>query len=200
MDRDLVQKLAQKHPIGDRITITVDYCCLDRNGESVDMATLRQWQDYGLVEIVATEAMEEEWDATNPNVKDKLRDQVLRLEKIFPEYPSEIGKAVIGRSAIGEGGTVRDDKDIYDYCHEFIELMFPNFASFGQGKKVSSFQDAMHVSIHYLFNRDIFLTLDSDFMRNRKKLSEKFDDLHILTPKECVSLLQEVFSCSVEGG
>ena len=75
-------------------------------------------------------------------------------------------------------------------------MMFPTFETLSPKRLENAYYDVMHVSTHYIFGRDIFLTKDKDF--DAEKLREKFEGLGILTPQECADTLQEVFSVTKE--
>ena len=91
MDRNLVQKLAQKHSIGEKITTTIEYSCLDRRGEPTAMVTLRRLQDDGLVDIKAAEEIKNEFELASPNVKRRLEEQYLGIPKLLLEDPAIYG-------------------------------------------------------------------------------------------------------------
>jgi len=206
MDRALVQKLAQKHANGETITITVDYSCLDQGEEHQQaMATLLQWAEEGLIDIKAAEQISNEFERANPNVKPKLEEQYLRVRRLCLEDPAIIGMGRIGRFRIGGAGTVRNGRNIYYYFEEFKNIMFPQFDRLSEIKRVNAYYDVMHVSTHYILGRDIFLTKDnhfgpkdkgSDAEELRKKWEMfwgKFEDLIILTPEDCVEILDDIF-------
>jgi len=84
-----------------------------------------------------------------------------------------------------EAPTLRKGKDALDYFAKFQQVMFPN----GFRSK-NDFYDVMHISIPYLFSRDIFLTRNwHDFRAD--KLQEKFSDLVILTPQQLINVLND---------
>lgn len=59
----------------------------------------------------------------------------------------------------------------------------------------NDFYDVMHISIPYLFSRDIFLTRNwHDFRAD--KLQEKFSDLLILTPQQLIIVLLMLWASS----
>lgn len=182
--RHVRDKLANRQ----KITVTTDYSCLDKC-EQQDMATLRRWHDEGLIELQGTEAMIEEFERASPSVKAKLEQQYLGLEKLIPEFGTVLGSWRLGYSRLGEVGTLRDGKDALDYYSEFQELMFANFGHVSSEQRVRNFRDVMHISIHYLFARDIFLTRNVRHFK-ADKLRRKFSDLVILTPKQCVDVLE----------
>lgn len=172
-----------------KITVTTDYSCIDQF-EKQDMATLRRWHDEGLIELQGTEAMINEFERTSPHVKALLEQQYLGLEKLIPEFGTALGLWRLGHGRLGEVGTLRDGKDALHYYPEFQELMFPNFWHGSSEQRLSNFMDVMHISIHYLFARDIFLTRDRHFKAD--KLRRKFSDLVILTPQHFVDVLENV--------
>jgi len=183
-DSKLPERLANKLAAGQRITITVEYSCLDKVQQE-NMTTLRRWHDEGIVELQGTEAMIIEFEKTSPGVRARLEEQFLGLTKLRPEFGTELGHWALGVGALGMATTLRNGKDALDYHSEFQQIMFP------KGYRTENdFYDVMHISIHYLFGRDIFITKNlKDFKVG--KLRQKFNGLVILTPAECVDVLNK---------
>ena len=184
-----LEKLEEKWKKGERITLTVDYGCLDKVKRNA-MTKLENWSKKGIIEMKGTEAMEIEFhERSPPSVRAKLKEQFEFYEKLVPMTPAVLGKATLGRFALGEMGTVREGKDIFDCNKEFQTAMFPDLNKLSENARKRAAYDIMHMSIHYIFKRDIFLTRNvKDFRSSR--LKKKFPDLIVLTPKELVDLLE----------
>lgn len=137
----------------------------------------------------ATEHMDKEFYESSPAaVRVKLRQQFEFFQKLYPEDPAVIGKARIGRFRIGGKGTVRDGKDTFDYFNEFKALMYPDFDNLSDENKKRTVNDLMHLSIHYVFGRDVFLTKDERFKTRARTLERIYPDLIVMTPKQLVDL------------
>lgn len=174
----LADKLANKH----QVTVTIDYSCIDKELQR-DMATLRSRPYEGFVNMQGTEAMIAEFENVNPSVKAKLEEQFLSVRKLKPKSGALFNRRMFNSAAFNEAPTLRNGKDALDYFAEFQQVMFPK----GFRSKNDSY-DVMHISIHYLFSRDIFLTRNwHDFRAD--KLQEKFSDLVILTPQQLINVL-----------
>jgi hypothetical protein len=173
------------------ITVTIDFSCLDKGGERKDMRKLRILSERGLIEMKGTEHMDKEFYEESPaTVRAKLRRQLEFFEKLYPEDPAIIGKMRIGRFRIGGEGTVREGKDVFDFFQEFKPLMFPNFDGLSETNQKRDIQDIMHLSIHYVFKRDIFVTRNIRHFRT-EALTRRFPNLVILTPKELVDFMKD---------
>lgn len=176
----LTEKLASRRPI----TITVEYSCLDRQGPKEDMIALKGWHEKGIVQLQGTEAMIAEFEKANPGVREKLEEQYSFLSKLHPSFGSELGRMRLGRAQLGMTTTLRHGKDALDYYREFERLVFPN----GCGR-AQDVHDVEHISIHYLFGRDVFITRNTRHFR-AEEMRERFADLIVLTPSQCVEVLR----------
>jgi hypothetical protein len=177
----LRDKLAKRQPI----TITVEYSCLDKQGQQEDMSMLKRWHDEGVVQLQGTEAMIAEFEKANPGVKEKLEGQYSCLAKLTPSFGTDLGHWRLGRGRLGVATTLRNGRDFFAYCREFEQLMFPN----GCGKP-QDVHDVEHISIHYLFARDMFITRNTHHFR-AEELVRGFADLTVLTPGQCVDTLHK---------
>lgn len=187
-----MERLTRKCERRETITVTVDYSCLDKRGESEDMIKLRNLSQRGFIEMKATEHMDKEFYESSPaGVRAKLREQFEFYEKLYPEDPAIIGKARIGRFRIGGEGTVREGKDVFDHFNEFKPLMYSDFDSLSDENKKKADNDLMHLSIHYVFERDIFLTKDEKFQTRTVALERRYPDLVAMTPKQLVDFLEQ---------
>ena len=188
-----MERIRQKCRRRKTIMVTVDYSCLNKKGESEDMIKLRERSQKGLTNMKGTEHMDKEFYETSPpTVRARLREQFEFFQKLYPEDPAIIGKARIGRFRIGGEGTVRDGKDTFDYFNEFKTLMYPDFDDLSEENKKRTNNDLMHLAIHYVFERDVFLTMDKKFRKRSEALTQRFPDLVIMTPRELVSFLGSV--------
>ena len=171
-------KLTHREPI----TVSVDYSCLDKKLQ-YDMALINGWDRKGIVELKGTETMVSEFNKANPGVREKLKEQYLSLGKLKPSPGGLYGHFMYNEVVFNAPPTMRYGKDVSYYSSEFKKLMFPRgFQS------ENDYYDVMHISIHYLFARDIFLTRNVKHFRTNE-LQQRFNDLAILTPCECVNLL-----------
>ena len=110
------------------------------------------------------------------------------MGKLKPSTGALFGSFMFNEVVFNEPPTMRDGKDVSYYSSEFKKLMFPRgFQS------ANDFYDVMHISIHYLFARDIFLTRNVKHFK-ADDLQQRFNDLAILTPCECVNLLNRVLT------
>jgi hypothetical protein len=178
--KSLRDRLAKRQPI----TITVEYSCLDKQGQREDMRMLNRWNDEGVVQLRGTAAMVAEFEKANPGVKERLEEQYSYLGKLTPLLGSDLGHFRLNRGALGVATTLRNGRDFLDYCSEFGQLMFPN----GCGNPQDVY-DVEHVSIHYLFARDIFITRNTHHFR-AEELRQRFTDLVVMTPELCVHTLR----------
>jgi hypothetical protein len=192
-DNELLEYINNKLTHGKPITVTADYSCLDKE-QQPDMDTIWGWSEKGIIKLEGTEAMVKEFDRASPGVREKLEEQYLRLDKLkpLPGTPgASFNRAQFNRTPFNRGGTpptTRDGKDVNYYFSEFRRLMFPS----GFHRESDS-HDVMHISIHYLFARDIFLTKNPrHFPKDR--LQQRFEDLAILTPDNFVNLFNRVLS------
>ena len=187
-----MERVAQKYASGERITITVDFSCLEREEEKQgDMAALIQWQEDGLVEISAAEEIIREFERANPEIRPRLEEQYLSVDRLLRQKPAIFNMVGFNEATFDGEGTTRDGKRIDYYFEEFKNAMFPDFGTLEPGVNENAYNDVMHVSTHYIFGRDIFLTGDKHFAP--EKLRKKFPDLTILTPTDCVNMLKEMF-------
>jgi len=194
MHTDLVQNLALKYASGERITITIDYSCLDKRGATPAMTILNGLQDNGLVEIKAAKEIEDEFERTNPNVKTKLEEQYLGASKLVLKKTAIFGQVAFNECAFNDAGTQRDGKQITHYFEEFKNIMFPDFNTLNKKRRANAYYDVMHIATHYIFQRDIFLTKDKHYL-DCEKLIKKFNELLIMTPEDCAKLLKEYVFC-----
>ena len=192
-DNELLEYIDNKLTHGKPITVTADYSCLDKE-QQPDMDTIWGWSGKGIIKLEGTEAMVKEFDKASPNVREKLEEQYLRLDKLkpLPGTPGALfNRALFNQAPFNQGPThptTRDGKDVHYYFSEFRRLMFPK----GFQCENDS-HDVMHISIHYLFTRDIFLTRNiRHFAEDR--LQQRFEDLAILTPHKFVNLFNRVLS------
>jgi hypothetical protein len=186
-----MERVAPEYADGERITITVDFSCLDKK-QQPDMATLRQWQEDGLVEIRKAEEIENEFRQANPHVREKLKEQYFNIDPLRLEDPAIFGMARFDRATFDGEGTLRDGKRIDYYFKQFKDVMFPRFDRLSEENKKRAFSDVMYVSTHYILERDIFLTRNIKHFAP-KELRGKFPDLSILTPIECINCLKKYF-------
>jgi len=152
-----------------------------------DMRVIWGW-DKGILELKAAEDMTSEFDKANPDVKQKLKEQYLRLSKLKPSPGASFDQCMFNEVAFDEPPTMRDGKDVNYYFAEFKKLMFPEGL-----RSENDFYDVMHISIHYLFSRDVFLTRNLRHF-DPDKLQEKFKDLVILTPQQFLNLLNDALA------
>ena len=176
-------KLTRREPI----TVTVDYSCLDKKPQD-DMALIKGWDRKGIVELKGTESMVSEFNKANPGVREKLKEQYLSLGKLKPSPGALFGRSMFNEVMFNEGPTSRDGKDVSYYVAEFKKSMFPRGF-----RNENDYYDVMHIAIHYLFARDIFLTKNVKHFR-ANELQQRFKDLVILTPHEFVNLLNPYVS------
>lgn len=187
-----LEELKERWKKGERITVTVDYSCLDKVKRNV-MAELETWSKKGVIEMKGTEAMEIEFhERSPPSVRAKLKEQFGFYEKLVPMTSCALGEATLGRFGLGEMGTVREGKGIFDYDKEFQTAMFPDLYKLSENARKRAAYDVMHISIHYVFGRDIFLTKNVKEFRS-SRVKKKFPDLFVLTPEELVDLLEREF-------
>jgi hypothetical protein len=187
--KNFILKLTDEEPI----TVSVDYSCLDKVPQN-DMVMLKDWARKGIVELKGTETMVSEFNKANPGVREKLKEQYLSLGKLKPSPGALFGRCVFGEVMFGEPSTMRDGKDVRYYSSEFKKSMFPRGC-----RSENDFYDIMHISIHYLFARDIFLTRNVKHFR-ADELRQQFKGLAVLTPCECVSLLNRVLTAAGRQG
>ena len=191
--KSLMERVAQKYANGDRITITVDFSCLDKKKQP-DMAALIQWQENGLVQMSGAEEIIKEFERANPNVRERLEEQYLCIDPLLRQKPAIFNMVGFNEATFDGEGTTRNGKRIDYYFEKFKNAMFPDFGTLEARVNENALCDVWHVSTHYIFGRDIFLALDKHFVP--EKLSKKFPDLIILTPTECVNILQGMFRSS----
>ena len=180
----IISKLRSRKPV----TVTVDFSCLDKVMQD-DMRVIWGW-DKGILELKAADDMTSEFDKANPDVKKKLKEQHLRLSKLKPSPGALFNQCMFNEVAFNESPTTRDGKDVSYYFSEFKKLMFPEGL-----RNENDFYDVMHISIHYLFSRDVFLTRNLHHF-GPDKLQEKFKDLVILTPQQLLNLLNDALAHS----
>lgn len=184
-DNELLKNFNLKLTRGEPITVSVDYSCLDKELQH-DMVTINGWDRKGTVELKGTETMVSEFNKANPGVREKLKEQYLSLGKLKPSPGALFGRCVFNEVVFNEPPTMRDGKDVSYHFSEFKNLTFPRGF-----RSENDFYDVMHISIHYLFARDIFLTRNVKHF-GADELQQRFKDLVILTPCECVNLLNRV--------
>lgn len=184
-DNELFKNFNLKLTHGEPITVSVDYSCLDKELQH-DMVMINGWDRKGIVELKGTETMVSEFNKANPRVREKLKEQYLSLGKFKPSSGALFGSCMFNEVVFNEPPTMRNGKDVSYYFSEFKKLMFPRGF-----RSENDCYDVMHISIHYLFSRDIFLTRNvKHFVAD--ELQQRFNDLAILTPCECVNLLNRV--------
>jgi len=164
------------------ITITVDYSCIDKIKQE-DMTLVRNYEKKGIIELKATLIMDDEFNKANTNVQSKLREQYLGLKKFKPSRGAIFNGFMFNELRFNAPPTLRDDKNGEYYFNEFAKIMFPSGI-----KNENDFYDVWHLAIHYIFQRNLFLTRNIRHFNN-PRFSEKYVDLIILTPLELVSLL-----------
>jgi len=191
-DNELLELIISRLTNGKSITMTLDYSCLDKK-QQPDMDPIWDWNRTGMIELKGTEELVREFDKAGPDIREKLEEQYLKLGKLKPspgKPGAVLGLFMLGEAALGDLGvppTMRDGKDVRHYFSEFSRLMFPEGF-----RRENDFHDVMHISIHYLFARDIFLTRNTrHFPADR--LQQQFEGLTVLTPDKFVTL----FSCAV---
>lgn len=186
-DYELFNNFNLKLTHGEPITVSVDYSCLDKKLQH-DMAMINGWDRKGIVDLKGTDIMVREFNRANPGVREKLKEQYLSLGKLKPSPGALYGRAMFNEVMFNAPPTTRDRKDVSYYFSEFKKMMFPRGF-----RSENDYYDAMHISIHYLFARDIFLTRNVKHFRV-DELQQRFEDLAILTPYECVNLLNRVLT------
>jgi len=184
-DAPTSESLRDKLAKGQPITITVEYSCLDWPGPKKDMITLNGWHDKGLVQLKATAAMIAEFEKANPGVKENLEEQYSCLAKLSPSFGTQLGHWRLGKGQLGMATTLRDGRDAFYYHAEFERIMFPNGCT-----KPQDVYDVEHIAVHYLFARDIFITRNTHHFR-WADLRQRFTDLIVLTPEQCVEDLRK---------
>jgi hypothetical protein len=187
-NKEPFENIISKLRFGKPVAVTVDFSCLDKVIQP-DMKAVWDW-DKGILELKAAKDMISEFDKANPNVKQKLMEQYLRLSKLKPSPGAVFNQCMFNEVAFNEPPTTRDGKDVSYYFSEFKKLMFP--AELGNE---NDFYDVMHISIHYLFSRDVFLTRNLRHF-SPHELQKKFKDLVILTPQQLLNLLNDALGNS----
>lgn len=180
-NREPFRNIISKLKSGRSVTVTVDFSCLDKLIQP-DMEAV--WGlNKGILELKAAKDIVDEFDKANPNVKQKLMEQYLGLSKLKPSPGAVFGQCMFGEVAFNEPPTTRDEKDADYYFSEFRKLMFPRASHME-----SNFHDVRHISIHYLFCRDVFLTRNSHHFKPHK-LQERFKDIVVLDPQQLLYLV-----------
>jgi len=189
-----LERLEQKSRRSEMIRVTIDYSCLSKKGETKDMTKLKNFARRRLIGMKGTEHMDKEYYESSPaNVRAKLKKQFESFQKLYPEDPAVLGEARLGRFRLGGEGTVRDGKGTFDFFNEFKALMYPDFDSLSEENKKRTENDIMHLSIHYVFERDVFLTKDEKLVVRSEALGQRFPDLVIMKPEQLVSFLVKLF-------
>jgi len=186
--RDLVEyRLRRK----ERITVTFDYGVHD-SGNPPYEAEITKWAEKGWIEVSDTEATLLEFERLNPEakVREVLEPKMKRYPKLMPQDPAIFGIARYGRAAYGSLGTTRDGKHIYQIMEEFKKIMFPNFDKLKEETKIRAHYDILHISCHYIFNRDVFLTRN---FKHFEKVLETHKDIVITTPETFIEIGEDYF-------
>jgi len=181
-DHELLKWINDKLVNGEKLTVTVDYSCLDKV-QQPDMSAIWSWNREGIIEITGTIELATEFDKASPGVREKLKDQYLPLDKLKPSPGAVFGECMFDEVVFDEPPTMREGKGVSHYFSEFRRLMFPAGL-----RNENDFHDVMHISIHYLFSRDVFLTRNLRHF-NPRRLRERFKDLVVLTPEQLLDLL-----------
>jgi len=117
-----------------------------------------------------------------------LTKQFQSFSKLSPDDPAIWGRMRWGHFRWGGGGTTRDGKDVFDYAKEFRPQMFPDFDRLSDSTKRNALDDVMHLSIHFVYGRDIFLTRNVKHFKT-ETLVKTYPDIVVLDPQELVDIL-----------
>ena len=188
-DKNLRDLIAQKLKKWERLTVTLDYGVHHRDNPD-DEVKIAEWAEKGLIEVSDTEATLEELKRADPRIKELLETKMERYPKLMPQDPAILGMARLGRFALGSLGTTRDGKHIYEIIEEFQSVMFPDFDKLRGKTRINAYHDVLHISCHYAFNRDVFLTRN---LRHFEKVLAKHPDIVIASPEKFTEISKDCF-------
>lgn len=177
---------------GEKLTVTLDYGVHDKKNPPYE-TKIAEWVGKGWIEVRDTKATLEEFERVNPEAKKLLQVLEPKMKlypKLKPKRPAIFGKVLFNESTFNDPGTTRDGKDIYEIMEEFKQVIFPDFDKLEGGTKRRAYYDILHISCHYIFNRDVFVTKD---LRHFKKVIERCTNVVITSPAMFVKIGSKYF-------
>lgn len=183
---DLITQRLKK---GEKLTVSLDYGVHDKGNPRYEM-DMAEWAQEGFIGVSDTEATLEEFNRAGLQAKKLLEPKMTRFPKLMPDDPAEYGKMRYGRSAYGSPSTTRDGKHIYQVIEEFQKLMFPDFHGLEAKNRINAYYDILHISCHYIFHRDVFLTRN---LKHFEKIMERCPNVVITCPEKFVEIGKECF-------
>ena len=156
--------------------MTIDTCCINVRRQRPALNRLEEWHNQGVIEIFRTEIMNEE-------LKGESRRRKAR------KYSEDEGTPHWEYTTFDYKGFGGEDPEVYPF-HELVEIVFPNL-DISDAKYDNKVRDAEHLSTHYQYKRDFFVTMDKALIHKKRELKEKYG-IVILTPEECVQEIEHL--------
>jgi len=160
-------------------SVTIDTCVINAMRKIKELNLIEQYQRWGLVETVKTDALDTEL------LDDKTRSATTRRKKAAT-LPEDVGICVIGHSRLGH--TLIAGKDDAELQDELIHVLFQKSR---QQLTAQQLRDAMHLHTHLMHQRDFFVSTDKHILGRKEVLHKKFG-INAGTPEECLRFVEEI--------
>lgn len=152
------------------ITLTFDTNCIILAEHNADVDQLFEWKNTGLIDIFKTDVVDSEL---------KKQESINKSKQIA----EDLGVGRVGFTRVGHGIVGNDDDD--SFFRELMLVVFPETK--GEPPNANKVFDIMNLVTHRLYNRDVFVTTDDDYLRNKTQLVRY--EITVMSPKECVDYL-----------
>ncbi len=156
-----------------RFTVIIDTNCIGTRDSNEHVKKLFNLEKENKIEIIKT-------DVVDTELSEKGREY-------SKDIPEDLGVAISDNSRIGYGVIAGDDDVLLH--DKIMKILFPETK--GEDPNNNKIRDVMNLTTHIKSNRDIFVTLDGDFLRKREELKNL--SVIIMTPEECNEYVKNCF-------
>lgn len=156
-------------------TITFDTNCIINLEHNQYLDQLFQWSKSGQIDIFKTDVVDTEL---------KKEESIRKSKQII----EDMGVGRIGFMRVDHAKVGVDDDN--SYFQELMLVVFPETK--GENPNKNKVFDIMNLVTHKLYQRDIFLTDDKDYLRKKIELSQH--EITVMNPQECVSHLRSILN------
>jgi len=154
--------------------LTLDTGCINAKEKNSALNTLESWIKEGKIETQRASPFLKEFRGPDRHVK--KAQQIPKPPPLF-----RLGGSMLG------GGDILAGPDLKD---EISKILFPTVKTLNQNQE----NDVQHLHEHIQSGGDIFVTLNpNDFMVDDKQEKLREIGVWVLTPKETVNLLRDLY-------
>lgn len=155
-------------------SITFDTNCVIFTEHNIYVDQLVEWKNKDLISIFKTDVVDTEL---------KKQESIKRSQQII----EDVGIGRIGFTRVGHGIVGSEDDSFFN---ELMHVVFPETKN--ESPNNNKIFDIMNLVTHKLYDRDIFVTNDNDYLRKKDELQQH--GIIVMNPKECITYFRNKFS------